>query len=132
MNVSNVGNAVLNGSAKSGEAYGTSARGAPKGPDAAATIRTAAPVQTSTAAPPVQKKSSAEEIQRLTAELQRRVNTVAPELVFSIDQSSGRSVIQITDSATKEVIRQIPSEDTLQMNQALERFQHGLLLDNKA
>jgi len=132
MNVSTIGNAVLNGLAKSGETSGPSARGAPKVPDAATTARTAAPVQTTATAPPVQKKSSAEEIQRLTAELQRRVNTVAPELVFSIDQSSGRSVIQITDSATKEVIRQIPSEDTLQMNRALERFQQGLLLDNKA
>ena len=72
------------------------------------------------------------EVQRMTAELQRRVSAVAPELVFSIDESIGRSVIQITDSATKEVIRQIPSEDILQINKALERFQQGILLNKQA
>lgn len=75
---------------------------------------------------------SPEELKRITGELQRRVAAVAPELQFSVDQSSGRTIIKITDPATKEVIQQIPSEQMLQIAKALDQFQQGLLLNRKA
>jgi flagellar protein FlaG len=75
---------------------------------------------------------STAELQRIAEELQRRVHATAPELRFTVDQSSGRSVIQVTDPATNEVIQQIPSEEALHINQALDRFQQGLLLNRKA
>ena len=83
-----------------------------------------------TATNPQPSQASAEELQRASKELQRRIQQLAPELVFTIDQASGRSIIKITDPETKEVIRQIPSEDALRLNQALDQFQ-GLLLDRK-
>lgn len=75
---------------------------------------------------------SAEELKRITEELRRRVSAVSPELEFQVDRSSGRVVVKITDPATKEVIRQIPSEEMLEINKALEQFQQGLLLNRKA
>ena len=41
-------------------------------------------------------------------------------LSFRVDQGSGRTVITVVDATTKEVIRQIPSEDVLAMSRALE------------
>ena len=75
---------------------------------------------------------SSEELKRITEALQRRVSVAAPELQFSIDKSSGRSVIKVMDSATNEVIRQIPSAETLQIDQNLDRFQKGVLINRKA
>ena len=93
------------------------------------------PVQTETPAPEIQTqktRTSPEELARVTEALRSKVSSVAPELQFSIDESSGRSVIRITDPATKEVIRQIPSEDILKLNRAMDQFEKGLLLNRKA
>jgi flagellar protein FlaG len=83
-------------------------------------------------AQPNQAQPSAREMKRISDDLQRRVSAAAPELKFSIDQSSGRSIIKITDPTTNEVIRQIPTEEALELNESLERFQQGLLLNSKA
>jgi flagellar protein FlaG len=42
------------------------------------------------------------------------------DLVFTIDQDSERLVVKIVDSKTKEVIRQIPSEESLRIAKALD------------
>ena len=93
----------------------------------------AAPEPTSAAvATPDARQPSAEELKRISDELQKRVNEVAPELRFSVDQNSGRTVIQITDQTTKKVIRQIPSEEALQISEDMDRFQKGLLVNRQA
>ncbi|HLA33277.1 MAG TPA: flagellar protein FlaG [Rhodocyclaceae bacterium] len=77
------------------------------------------------------KSDIAEAMQRATDDLRRRVSAVAPELNFSVDEESGRSIIKIVDPATKEVIRQIPSEEALQMSKGINSLQ-GLLLRQTA
>ena len=57
--------------------------------------------------------------------------TVANELKFSIDDDSGQTVVKIVDTATDEVIRQIPSKEMLAIAQALGKIQ-GLLIRQKA
>lgn len=52
-------------------------------------------------------------------------------LEFSVDEDSGRQLVKLVDTQTKEVIRQIPTEEALQIAKALDRFQ-GLLIQNKA
>jgi flagellar protein FlaG len=82
--------------------------------------------------PALKLKVSAEEVQRASEELQRRLTTLAPELQISVDQSSGLSVIKLTDRTTNQVIQQFPSEAALQLTKELDRFQRGLLLNRKA
>jgi flagellar protein FlaG len=41
------------------------------------------------------------------------------ELQFSVDDASGRTVVTVRDSRTREVIRQIPSEEVLAMAERL-------------
>lgn len=59
------------------------------------------------------------------------VNKTRPELSFSVDEASGVRVVRIVDTTTKEVIRQYPSEEAIQLAQALDKLQ-GLLVREKA
>lgn len=58
-------------------------------------------------------------------------------LSFSMDDLSGRAVIQVKDKQTNEVIKQIPSEELLKVAQDVKRLQNemgqslGLLVDNR-
>jgi flagellar protein FlaG len=51
--------------------------------------------------------------------------------VPDVAADSGRVVVKIIDSATQEVVRQIPMEEMLALAKALDKFQ-GLLLQTKA
>lgn len=44
---------------------------------------------------------------------------------FSIDQQLDKTVIKIVDSETQETIRQIPSDEMLELNKRLQSLQNG-------
>lgn len=52
-------------------------------------------------------------------------------LQFTMDEDSGRMVVQIKDAETHQVIRQIPPENVLKLAKELDKF-HGLLFTEKA
>lgn len=52
-------------------------------------------------------------------------------LQFTVDEDTGRMVIQIKDAETDKVIRQIPPENMLKLAKELGKFK-GLLLEEKA
>ncbi|NGZ85235.1 flagellar protein FlaG [Duganella aceris] len=52
------------------------------------------------------------------------------EVHFSIDDSSGRSVITVIDTESKKVLRQFPTQQALEIGKDL-RGLKGLLVDNK-
>jgi flagellar protein FlaG len=64
----------------------------------------------------------------------RRLNELMSEsqrsLRFQVDEISGRTVITVLDSETKEVVRQIPSPEWLEVVRRLE--QAGSLLDERS
>ena len=51
-------------------------------------------------------------------------------LEFSIDDESGTVVVKVTDKETKEVIKQFPSEEALDLAKALDKLK-GLLVQQK-
>jgi flagellar protein FlaG len=53
--------------------------------------------------------------------IQQFVQTVQRNLNFSLDDSSGRVVVKVTDGVSGEVIRQIPSEEALRLAESLEQ-----------
>ncbi|MRW84723.1 flagellar biosynthesis protein FlaG [Pseudoduganella sp. FT26W] len=53
------------------------------------------------------------------------------EVKFSIDDASGLSVVKVIDTETKKVIRQFPSEQSLEISKNLHSLK-GLLIDSKA
>ena len=59
------------------------------------------------------------------------VGTINSSLEFSIDDDTGTSIVKIIDKETKEIIRQIPSEEMLAIAKALDTIK-GLLVRQKA
>jgi flagellar protein FlaG len=87
------------------------------------------PVQGQTAATQISHRQVEESLQRIKESLK----TVASNnLEFSIDDTTGQTVVKVVDSSTKELIRQIPSEEMLAIAQALDGEIKGLLVRNKA
>ena len=70
-------------------------------------------------------------IQQALDEVREALAPVAQNLRFSLDEDSGRTVIKIVDSATDEVIKQIPSEEILAIAKALDKLQ-GVLIRQQA
>lgn len=63
--------------------------------------------------------------------LNKMMQSLSPDLEFSIDDESNRTIVKLVDQQTKEVIRQIPTKDTIEIAKALDRVQ-GLLIKQKA
>ena len=59
------------------------------------------------------------------------VSPVNSSLEFSIDEDTQTSVVKIIDKETREIIRQIPSEEMLSIAKALDTIK-GLLFHQKA
>ncbi|WP_373987080.1 flagellar protein FlaG [Duganella sp. BuS-21] len=53
------------------------------------------------------------------------------EVRFSIDEDSGRSVVKVVDTETKKVLRQFPSEQSLEIGKNLGNLK-GMLIDSEA
>ncbi len=95
-----------------------------------------APVPARAPAPvpePVQPQPTSQaQTQRAVESLRKLIDAAAPNsLSFSIDDSTGKTIVRITDAQTGEMIRQIPSEELLAIARSLDRMQ-GMLLQQKA
>ena len=58
-------------------------------------------------------------IDAAVSDMQNFVQSVQRDINFNVDDSSGRVVINVTESTSGEVIRQIPSEDALRLSESL-------------
>ena len=67
----------------------------------------------------LQKTPSAEKLEEAVRDLNQHMQAVQRELHFSVDKDSGNTVIKVIDMATKEVIRQIPNEEALDVARML-------------
>lgn len=76
----------------------------------------------------VEQKQQVEEAVKAVKEF---IQPMASNLAFEIDDDTGRTIIKITEASTGELIRQIPSEEMLEIAKALDRLQ-GLLVKQKA
>jgi flagellar protein FlaG len=75
---------------------------------------------------------TSDELSLLVAKMQSKVAATSPELHFSVDHDSGKSIVKVTDQTTKEVIWQFPSESALRISKEMDNFQKGMLLNRKA
>lgn len=69
-------------------------------------------------------KKAAEQINKLVQQFDRNVQ-------FSVDEGTGMHVVKVIDTATKDVIRQMPTQEMLAIAKALDKLQ-GLLIKEKA
>ncbi len=62
------------------------------------------------------------DVAKAAARLNELMSNRQRMLRFRVDQGSGRTVIVVINEATNEIIRQIPPEELLQLQQNLEQF----------
>ena len=63
---------------------------------------------------------STEELQQAVAQLNQHVQQIQRDLLFSVDDSSGRTVVRVVNSETEEVVRQMPSEEVLRISRNIQ------------
>ena len=95
------------------------------GADAAAGARTQADPAAKTAAP------TREEVDTAVKKLNESLPGSSQMLQFSVDHDSHEIVVKLIDQNTKEVVRQIPSVEALQIAKSIDKMQ-GLLIRQKA
>jgi len=63
------------------------------------------------------------DVDRALSNLNDYAQNLQRDINFSVDETTHQTVIQVIDSETDEVIRQIPSEDILALARTLEHYQ---------
>lgn len=80
-------------------------------------------------APPAQRR---EHLRQAVSQANARAAALKRDLQFSVDDSTGETVIRVIDTQTKEVIRQIPPDEMLALARALLQMSGPALLDAQA
>lgn len=60
-----------------------------------------------------------DQVEAAVATIQDFVQSVRRDINFSLEEGSGRVVVKVTDAGSGDVIRQIPSEEALQLAENL-------------
>lgn len=91
----------------------------------------ATPVQTVNA---VQQSASVphmNQVNEAVKQINDTLKKLSQDLEFSVDSDANRTVVKVVDQQTKDVIRQIPTAEALEIAKALDRLQ-GLLIREEA
>lgn len=70
---------------------------------------------------------TSEQIEQTVDEIRRQIQPVDQNLLFTIDKETGKTIVRLIDSSTKEILRQIPSEELIAIARALGKGQSGLI-----
>lgn len=70
-----------------------------------------------------QSGSNSVNIESAVAEISEFVQSQNRSLAFSVDEKSQRSVVEVKDTDSGEVIRQIPSEEVLALSERIKELQ---------
>jgi len=92
------------------------AQGAGRLSPVTAVAKTTAPVTSPEVVAPTVSK---EQLEGAVATIQDFVQSVQRSLNFAVDESSGQVVVKVTDADSGDVIRQIPSEEALNLAENL-------------
>jgi len=101
------------------------AQGAARAP--ATAVETANAVKASAAIPTL------DQVNEAVSQLNKSVQAKSQGLEFSVDSDTKRTVVKVIDQSTKEVLRQIPSPEALEIAKSLESTSGtGLLISQTA
>ncbi|MBA6420362.1 flagellar protein FlaG [Pseudomonas neustonica] len=100
--------------------------------DAAQSASAPQPVETQTPeaveqSPEVER----DQLQTAVTDLQDFIQSVRRDINFNLDEDSGRVVVNVTEAASGDVIRQLPSEEALRLSENLSEIR-SLLFEAKA
>jgi flagellar protein FlaG len=91
----------------------------------------AAAVETRVAVEKAAPVPTLEQVNQAVSNINKSLQTLSQDLEFSVDHDSNRTIVKVIDQKTKEVIRQIPSPETLEIAKALDTVK-GLLIRQTA
>ncbi len=73
-----------------------------------------------------------EELESAVSKLNDFVQNIQRTLSFSVEEQTGITVVQVYDSETEELIRQIPAEETIELAASIEAFTASLFIKEQA
>jgi len=91
---------------------------------------TSAPAQRQASETKTSEPATSVKVEDAVSQIAKFVSQTQSEISFSVDKESGIDVVKVIDSRTKDVIRQIPSEEVIAIAQALDKLQ-GLFVRDK-
>jgi flagellar protein FlaG len=71
-------------------------------------------------------------VREAVSKLNDHVQNLRRTLSFSIEESTGRTVIKVYDAETEELIRQIPPEETIRLAEVIEDQNASLFIEERA
>ena len=71
------------------------------------------------------------DVKQAVSDINKAMQFMSRQLEFSVDTDSDRTIVKVIDQQTREVIRQMPTKEALEIGKALEKAQ-GLLLKQTA
>ncbi|WP_295401271.1 flagellar protein FlaG [uncultured Thiocystis sp.] len=77
------------------------------------------------------RPATVEQVAQAVDRINQMMQNGQQTLSFQLDDDSGQMVVRVTDAQTKEVIRQIPSEETLKFAEYVDGLV-GLIFNKKA
>jgi flagellar protein FlaG len=92
--------------------------------------RAAKPAELPPAEAQTDQQVSRNDVESAVKRANQAVQASARDIEFSVDKESGETVVKVVDTATKQVIRQIPSQEMLAIAQSIDKLQ-GLLVKQK-
>lgn len=105
---------------------------APAAPEVSVAARNpAAPVQTAVAVERPQAAPDPAQVTQALKSINKAMQNLSQGLEFMLDEDSHRTIIKVVDRETREVIRQIPTEEVLEISKALDQAK-GLLIRQTA
>ena len=101
-----------------------------------------APLAQNAPTPPVQAAAQAAkpaapdapapgELSQAVKHINQAIKSMAPGIEFSIDEDVHTTVVKVVDVTTREVLRQMPSTETLEIARTIDKLQ-GLLIRQQA
>lgn len=87
--------------------------------------------QTPTAVTKSQKPPTIAEVNKAVQDINKSIQSIAQNLELSVDTDAKEVIIKVIDQQTKQVLRQIPTVEALDIAKSLDRLQ-GLLIKQQA
>ena len=105
----------------------------PERPKVAAVVRGEVPQAAPAAQAKVEEavKPTREAVDQAAHRIEKFVQSVGRSMSFSVDASSGHSILRVVDPQSGQVIRQLPAEETLRVAKAVEYMQ-SMLVNQRA
>src|SRR5262249_10076672 len=75
--------------------------------------------------------SSSEDVRRVIAAASRATKALNNSVELSLDAKSGQPIVRVVDAETGQLIRQIPTEEIMELRRALDRIA-GMLIHRTA